>query len=66
MVSFLLVVEEGHEALDVDPTAEKKNHMRESVFALDDQLTCSCLKPVVRVFTPCGVWMQGGIRGVRI
>jgi len=44
----------------------KKNHMRESVFALDDQLTCSCLKPVVRVFTPCGVWMQGGIRGVRI
>ena len=44
----------------------KKNHMRESVFALDDQLTCSCLKPVVRVFTPCGVWMQGGIRGVMI
>ena len=24
MVSFLLVVEEAHEALDVDPTAEKK------------------------------------------
>ena len=65
MVSFLLVVEEAHEALDVDPTAEK-NHMQERVFALDDQLKCSCLKPVVRVCTPCGVWMQGGIRGVRI
>ena len=26
MVSFLLVVEEAHEALDVDPIAEKKSY----------------------------------------